>query len=412
MNASKRLDVADSRLIGLDQTSQSILKEAQTSRDLSEDRFKVLLESFRSLRISSSGVNYSPVSRQVNGVGGYDLRSHLDHITTFDYDHSGKLDHLILYRPGHGAVFIVKNNNNNFTSVYAQGAPGSGIGGYDLQDSRDRIFAFDYKHSGKLDHLALYRPGTGTMWILENTSGVFTAVYAQGCPGSGIGGYDLASSADRAFAFDYTHSGKLDHLVLYRPGTGTMWILENKSGVFSAVYAQGCPGSGIGYYDLASPADRAFAFDCSSSGKQDHIVLYRPGTGTIWILQNDGGKFSPVYHTGDPGNGIGGYFIKSPDDKAFAFDFNGSGMADHLAFYRPGAGTFWILENIQGIFRFVFAEGNPGIEGDPGDGIGGYDLLSSADRAFGMDYTGSARANRLALYRPGTGTFWVLQRET
>ena len=228
----------------------------------------------------------------------------------------------------------------------------------------------------------------------------------QGCPGSGIGGYDLASCADRAFAFDYTHSGKLDHLVLYRPGTGTMWILENRSGVFSAVYAQGCPGAGIGSYD------RAFAFDCSSSGKPDHIVLYRPGTGTIWILQNNRGEFSPVYHTGDPGYGIGGYFIKSPDDKAFAFDFNGSGMADHLAFYRPGAGTFWILENIQGIFRCVFAEGNPGTEGDPGDGIGGYDLLSSADRAFGFDHTGSARPNRVALYRPGTGTFWVLQRDT
>ena len=312
-----------------------------------------MLESFPRFRISSSGDNYSPVSRQVDGVGGYDLHSHLDHITTFDYDHSGKLDHLILYRPGSGAVCISKNNNGNFTLIYAQGAPGSGIGGYDLRDSRDRIFAFDYKHSGKLDHLALYRPGTGTMWILQNISGVFTAVYAQGCPGAGIGSYDFAS-----------------------------------------------------------PADRAFAFDCSSSGKRDHIVLYRPGTGAIWILQNNRGEFSPVYHTGDPGYGIGGYFIKSPDDKAFAFDFNGSGMADHLAFYRPGAGTFWILESIPGIFRFVFAEGNPGTEGDPGDGIGGYDLLSSADRAFGFDYTGSARANRVALYRPGTGTFWVLQRDT
>lgn len=267
------------------------MKETQNNRKLSEDGFKVLLDSFRRLDISSSGANYSPVSRQTEGVGGYDLRSPLDHITTFDYDHNGKLDHLLLYRPGRGAIFIVKNKNNTFSSVYAQIDGGSGIGGYDLQDPRDRIFAFDYNHSGKLDHLALYRPGTGTIWILKNTSGVFTAVYAQGYPGAGIGGYDLQS-----------------------------------------------------------PADRAFAFDCSSSGKQDYIVLYRPGTGTIWILQNDQGKFSPVYQTGDPGSGIGGYFIKSPDDKAFAFDFNGSGMADHLVFYRPGAGTLWILENIQGIF--------------------------------------------------------------
>ena len=329
------------------------MKETRSTQKLSEDGFKVLLESFRRLHVSSSGANYSPVSRHVEGVGGYDLRFSVDHITTFDYDHNGILDHLILYRPGRGAIFIVKNNNNNeFTPVYAQGDGGSGIGGYDLRDSRDRIFAFDYDHSGKRDHLALYRPGTGTMWILQNKSGVFTAVYAQGCPGAGIGGYDLQAPADRAFAFDY-----------------------------------------------------------NSSGKRDHIVLYRPGTGTIWILQTDRGEFSPTYHTGDPGNGIGGYFNKSPDDRAFAFDFSGSGMADHLVFYRPGAGTLWILENVRGIFRFVFAEGSPGTEGDPGGGIGGFYLLSSADRVFGIDYTGSGRADRMALYPPGTGIFWVLHRD-
>ena len=66
----------------------------------------------------------------------------------------------------------------------------------------------------------MYRPGTGTMWILKkDSSGNFSAVYAQGDPGNGIGGYDLKSAADRAFAFDYDGSGRLDHIALYRPGT-------------------------------------------------------------------------------------------------------------------------------------------------------------------------------------------------
>jgi hypothetical protein len=55
----------------------------------------------------------------------------------------------------------------------------------------------------------------------------FSPVYREGDPGKGIGGYDLKSPNDLAFAFDYDHSGKLDHLVLYRPGTGTIWILKN-----------------------------------------------------------------------------------------------------------------------------------------------------------------------------------------
>src|SRR5215211_146683 len=37
--------------------------------------------------------------------------------------------------------------------------------------------------------------------------------------GGGIGNYDLLNVADRIVAFDYNSSGKLDHLVLYRPGT-------------------------------------------------------------------------------------------------------------------------------------------------------------------------------------------------
>jgi hypothetical protein len=168
--------------------------------------------------------------------------------------------------------------------VYQMGDPGSGIGGYDLADPSDRAFAFDYDGSGKLDHLVLYRPGQGTIWILKNNAGTFTPVYQMGAPGSGIGGYDLADPSDRAFAFDYDGSGKLDHLVLYRPGQGTIWILKNNAGTFSSVFAEGAPGTGISGYDLAARADRAFAYDYDSRGKLDHLALYRPGTGTIWIM--------------------------------------------------------------------------------------------------------------------------------
>ncbi|MBK8256230.1 MAG: S8 family serine peptidase [Polyangiaceae bacterium] len=351
---------------------------------------------------------YAPVYAQGdpgNGIGGYDLKSPADRAFAFDYDHSGKLDHIVLYRPATGTMWILKNNGGAFSPVYAQGDPGNGIGGYDLKSPADRAFAFDYDHSGKLDHIVLYRPATGTMWILKNNGGAFSPVYAQGDPGNGIGGYDLRSPADRAFAFDYDHSGKLDHIVLYRPATGTMWILKNNGGAFSPVYAQGDPGNGIGGYDLRSPADLAFAFDYDHSGKLDHIALYRPGTGTMWILRNSGGAFSPVYAQGDPGNGIGGYDLKSSRDRALAFDYDHSGKLDHIALYRPGTGTMWILRNNGGAFSPVYAQG------DPGNGIGGYDLKSAADLAFALDYDHSGKLDHMGLYRPGTGTMWLLRRQ-
>ena len=314
--------------------------------------------------------------------------------------------HTIVDNAHHEAdIYYTAFPTNMFKALYHQGDPGNGIGGYDLKSPADQVFAFDYASNGKLDHLALYRPGTGTFWILHNQGGKFAHVYAQGDPGNGIGGYDLKSPGDRAFAFDYNSSGKLDHLALYRPGTGTIWILRNDGGGnFSHVYAQGDPGNGIGGYDLKSPADRVFAFDYDHSGKLDYLVLYRPGTGTIWILKNNGGNFHAVYHQGDPGNGIGGYDLKSPADQVFAYDFTGSGKLDHLALYRPGTGTIWILQNSGGSFSPVYAQG------DPGRGIDGYDLRSSADRAFAFDYHSNGKKNCLALYRPGTGTIWLLEK--
>jgi hypothetical protein len=338
------------------------------------------------------------------GIGGYDFKSPADRAFAFDYAHTGKLDHLAIYRPGTGTFWILKNEAGVFSPVYHQGDPGNGIGGYDLKSPADRAFAFDYDHSGKQDHIALYRPATGTFWIVKNAGGIFSPVYHQGDPGNGIGGYDLKSPADHAFAFDYDHSGKLDHVALYRPATGTFWIMKNAGGTFSPVYHQGDPGNGIGGYDLKSPADRAFAFDYDHSGKLDHIALYRPATGTFWIMKNAGGTFSPVYQQG-PGNGIGGYDLKSPADLAFAFDYEQSGKLDHIALYRPATGTFWILRNNGGSFSPVYHQG------DPGTGIGGYDLKSPADQAFAFDYNHSGKNGNLALYRPGTGTFWILKKQ-
>jgi hypothetical protein len=53
---------------------------------------------------------------------------------------------------------------------------------------------------------------------------VFTAVFNSD---SGIRGYALTDLRDRALAFDYNGNGRRDNLVLYRPGTGVIWILNS-----------------------------------------------------------------------------------------------------------------------------------------------------------------------------------------
>ena len=74
----------------------------------------------------------------------------------------------------------------------------------------------------------------------ENSSGSFT-------------GFDFASADDKCFAFDYNHSGKMDHLVLYRPGAGIFVVVKNDGAgkmvtVFTSV-------GGVAGFDLMNKVD-------------------------------------------------------------------------------------------------------------------------------------------------------------
>jgi hypothetical protein len=217
------------------------------------------------------------------GIGGYDLRSKSDQAFAFDYDHSGKPDDLALYRPGQSVIFFVKNSGGAFTSIYA----GEGLGQYNLKSAADRVIAFDYDHSGKQDHLALYRLDAGIVAILRNDGdGIFTPVYEN--PARNPGAVIRDAQASQVFAFDYDHGGKLDHLVRYRPGTGTVEIFTNVRGTLAPVCAQSAPPESTCVYDLKRHDSQALAFDYNHSGKLDHLVFYRPGAGTIAILKNLG----------------------------------------------------------------------------------------------------------------------------
>lgn len=279
------------------------------------------------------------------GIGGYDLKSPNDQIFAFDYDHSGKLDHLVLFRPGVGNIRVVANSAGTFAPVYI----GDELAGYNLTSPHDRIFAFDYDHSGKLDYLVLYRPGTKMLWIVKNNgNGIFTPVYKLAQNGTAIwnGAQDQPSSADQMFAMDYDHSGKLDYLVLFRPDAGVISILKNSGGSLAPVSTQHVASNPVGGSGLEASTDQAFAFDYDHSGKLDHLVLYRPGEGCLSIWKNAGGALIPVYK----GMGAGGYDLKSTNDRAIAFDYDHTGKLDYLLLYRPGAGLLSVLKNSNGAF--------------------------------------------------------------
>ena len=58
---------------------------------------------------------------------------------------------------------------------------------------RDFPFAFDYGHTGRLDHVAIYRPGPGIIKVLRNDNGAFIAVYPKSVAGHDESGDELDS---------------------------------------------------------------------------------------------------------------------------------------------------------------------------------------------------------------------------
>ena len=260
-------------------------------------------------------------------------------IIAFDYTGNGHLDHLLCYRPGSGlAVVVAKGTDGTFSAAKKFTA---GMGDFPLTDSRDRIIAFDWSGSGRLDHLLCYRPGAGFLTILQRGSdGTFTSVWSST---TGIGGWDLGGANDQIIAYDYEGRGNLDYALIYRPGSGGITIMQHRSDdTFANVYWQGDPGNGIADFPLSDPADRIIAYDFAGTGRLDHLFCYRPGAGLVRILARQTGTttFVPVYTK--PG-GIGGYDFGDPSDMAVAIDPTGTGTLGGLALCRPGSDVVWIV---------------------------------------------------------------------
>jgi hypothetical protein len=286
-----------------------------------------------------------------------------DRAFAFDYNSSSKLDHLVVYRRGdgkgtRGALTIFRHNENRDFEKVEEWASGSGIN--DSPD--DRVFAFDYESSGKLDHLMFYRPGADSSGL---RSAALLRVWKKGTVIKDVvrerDPTFLRDREERLIAYDYNGVGKLDHLVWYRcihPVTEqTIFaIYRLESGVLTTIRGS-LKLHGIGGYDLKGPNDRVFAFDYESVGKLDHLVFYRPGKGAIYVLKKkaDENDFEAtglaIGASGNPGGFGGGWKLTDPNDRAFAFDFDGFGKLDHMVLYRPGS---------PGSANFVVLKKGPG----------------------------------------------------
>ncbi|SDU69131.1 Trypsin [Jiangella alkaliphila] len=376
---------------------------------------------YRNAFVASYTTSDADGDGHLDGIGGYNLADPNDQIVAVDYEGTGRLDHLLIYRPGaQKKYWVVKRRaDGSFERVFQNADAGIGPvptgGTVMLGQARDRVFAFDCHRSGKQDCIVVYRPGVVSG---DSESGSYSVFERDP-----DGGYEvvfrhkparLNAASTQMLALDDHGAAAGQHLVFYRPGAGLVtirsWIFDDDTEAWTSgpdVYTT--ESAGIGGFGVNQARDRMIAFDCHRSGREDCLVGYRPG-----VVASDGesSAYRVIERAAD-----GTYRtvsrqvlgqLNATSDQLIAYDYDGSGLMDHLVFYRPGGRLVTVLPWRSGAGG-TWAAG-PAVYSST-VGIGGYNLAQPQDRLVAYDNNHRGSPTDLVAYRPGSRTAWVLGRQ-
>ena len=197
--------------------------------------------------------------------------------------------------------------------------------------------------------LAIWRPSTGTWWVMGGAGGSQPATQAWG------------NSTDKVVPGDYDGDGKTDFAV-FRPSTGEWYILRTSDSAWETVITWGLST------DIRVPAD----YD--GDGKTDRAV-WRPSD-NIWYIFRSSDN-SAIYLTyGSSGD------VPSPAD------YDGDGRAD-LGLWRNSNQTFYWVNSSNGVATSA--------------GLG-----TSSTEPVSADYDGDGKADQAIR----NGANWIIRQSS
>ena len=219
-------------------------------------------------------------------------------ISNFDSD---GLSDMAIWRPSSGTWYVL--NSSGGVTITQFGSAG------------DIPVVGDYDGDLKSD-IAIWRPSTGVWYVYRSSDGT-TQLTAWGV------------ATDKIAQGDYDGDGKTD-IAVYRPSTGIWYILRSSDST-----------ANLATWGIAG--DRPVPGDYDGDGKHD-LAIYRPSNGTWYVFNSSNSSVSIV----NWGNST---------DLPVPGDYDGDGKTD-VAVYRNGV---W--------FVLLSSTGSPSIVswGQPGD---------------------------------------------
>jgi hypothetical protein len=300
---------------------------------------------------------WSDITDNFNEVGGV-------HIIPFDATGSGHENYLLLYIPGRGVALLMHYTGVGSTPWHVDWGSnvtsGSGIGGYNLSSTLDKIIAYDYG-DGYNNYLMLYRPGAGINWVLNNNMTPSNPSPSGGVTWSpriqsygGIGGYDLKGTTDQLVEIGGPLHTYMD-LAAYRPGNGIVWLLQHTANSVNwygewSISSGGLNGFGVDLQDRIATGASGLGSTAAVVPEDDgNFFFFRPGsgTGTTSFFTWDPGSAPMSYAPTFTGANSASLFTTNPygtpptnpGDKVIFFSGGDpSGYNTSMLIYTPGSG--------------------------------------------------------------------------
>ncbi len=269
----------------------------------------------------------NPVNGSVSDSQGIGIIVDKDRSYISDFDND-KLSDYSVYRPSTGTWYVLQSTNG-LPKIDNFGQPG------------DIAVPGDYDGDGITDR-AIYRPSEGSWYVVQSQGKVLV-----------IQNFGLAG--DKPVQGDYDGDGKTDY-ALFRPSNGVWYLLQSTAGLNEVQFGLGTDVPVTGDFD---------------GDARNDFAVFREG---VWYTLQSSNSAVSVAYWGSAG------------DKPVSGDFDGDGRTD-FSIYRDG--IWWILQSLSGDPLVV----NFGL---------------TTDITVPGDFDGDGTTD-ISVFRPSTGDWYVLK---